>query len=161
AVAGPVGSDSAGIASPNGDVAEVVRLRGRRTLASSATAPMQGIPMPALILDGKALAATMQAELAAEVAERVREGGGRPGLAAVRIGDNEASATYVRNKILACSKAGFASFHHHLPETTSQTDLLKLIAQLNADHAVHAILVQLPLPKTMNENEILRAVDPR
>jgi methylenetetrahydrofolate dehydrogenase (NADP+)/methenyltetrahydrofolate cyclohydrolase len=116
--------------------------------------------MIARIIDGKALATTMQAEVAARVAEQVAAGGPRPGLAAVQVGDNPASTVYVRNKILACPKAGLASFHHHLPETTTQAQLLELIAKLNADAAVHGILVQLPLPKPIDENTIINAVDP-
>jgi methylenetetrahydrofolate dehydrogenase (NADP+)/methenyltetrahydrofolate cyclohydrolase len=117
--------------------------------------------MSARILDGKALAQTMQAEMAAEVAEQLRTGGPRPGLAAVRVGDDPASETYVRNKIKACEKAGFASFHHHLPAETSEGELLKLVANLNADAAVHGILVQLPLPKQIDQDVIVSAVHPK
>jgi methylenetetrahydrofolate dehydrogenase (NADP+)/methenyltetrahydrofolate cyclohydrolase len=116
--------------------------------------------MSARIIDGKALAATMQSEIAARVAQQVSAGGPRPGLAAVQVGDNPASSTYVRNKIKACEKAGLASFHHHLPAATTQVLLLELIAKLNADPAVHGILVQLPLPKQIDENTIIAAVDP-
>ena len=116
--------------------------------------------MPARILDGKALAQTMQAEIAALVAAQVQRGGPKPGLAAVQVGDNPASAVYVRNKILACQKAGFASFHYHLLEATTQAELLDLVAKLNADPAVHGILVQLPLPKQIDENTIVNAVLP-
>jgi methylenetetrahydrofolate dehydrogenase (NADP+)/methenyltetrahydrofolate cyclohydrolase len=117
--------------------------------------------MPAQLLDGKALAQTMQAEIALQVAEQVRAGGSRPGLAAVRVGDDPASEVYVRNKIKACEKAGLASFHHHLPESTSQVELLQLLAKLNADPVVHGILVQLPLPKQIDTNVIISAMDPR
>ncbi|HEV3145943.1 MAG TPA: bifunctional methylenetetrahydrofolate dehydrogenase/methenyltetrahydrofolate cyclohydrolase FolD [Gemmataceae bacterium] len=117
--------------------------------------------MPAQILDGKALAQTMQAEIAAQVAEQVRTGGPRPGLAAVRVGDDPASEIYVRNKTKACEKAGIASFQHHLPGTTTQPQLLQVIARLNTDPAVHGILVQLPLPKQIDANDIIAAVDPR
>src|SRR5438128_265154 len=116
--------------------------------------------MTARIIDGKALAATMQAEIAARVAEQLAAGGPRPGLAAVQVGNNPASSTYVRNKIKACEKAGLASFHHPLPESTTQPQLLELIAKLNADPKVHGILVQLPLPKQIDENAIINAVDP-
>src|SRR5947199_7075340 len=98
--------------------------------------------MTARIIDGKALAAAMQAEIAARVAEQIAAGGPRPGLAAVQVGDNPASAVYVRNKIKACEKAGFASFHHHLPASTTQGELLALVASLNAAPEVHGILVQ-------------------
>src|SRR5262245_22940427 len=117
--------------------------------------------MTARIIDGKALAATMQAETAAAVAKQLGAGGPRPGLAAVQVGDNPASSIYVRNKIKACEKAGLASFHHHLPQSTTQTQLLDLIAKLNVDPAVHGILVQLPLPKQIDENTIIAVVDPK
>jgi methylenetetrahydrofolate dehydrogenase (NADP+)/methenyltetrahydrofolate cyclohydrolase len=116
--------------------------------------------MPAQILDGKALAQTMQAEIAAQVADQVRDGGPRPGLAAVRVGNDPASEVYVRNKIKACEKAGIASFYHHLPDATSQAALLQLVAKLNSDPAVHGILVQLPLPKQIDTNVIISAIDP-
>jgi len=116
--------------------------------------------MTAVLLDGKQLAQTMQAEIAAETAEVVRTHGIRPGLAAVLVGDNPASQIYVRNKRRACEKAGLASFLHELPASTSEADLLALIAQLNADPAVHGILVQLPLPPHIRESVIVDAVAP-
>jgi methylenetetrahydrofolate dehydrogenase (NADP+) / methenyltetrahydrofolate cyclohydrolase len=115
--------------------------------------------MTARILDGKALAKTMQAEIAAQVAAQVGRGGPKPGLAAVRVGDNPASEVYVRNKTAACAKVGIASFHHHLPAETSQAQLLELIAKLNEDPAVHGILVQLPLPKQISESTIINCVN--
>jgi methylenetetrahydrofolate dehydrogenase (NADP+)/methenyltetrahydrofolate cyclohydrolase len=116
--------------------------------------------MTAALLDGKQLAQTMQAEIAAETAELVRTHGIRPGLAAVLVGDNPASQIYVRNKRRACEKAGLASWLHELPASTSEADLLTLIAQLNADPAVHGILVQLPLPPHIHESVIVDAVAP-
>src|SRR5262245_55023265 len=116
--------------------------------------------MTATLLDGKALAATMQAEVAAGAAELVRAGGPRPGLAAVLVGDNPASQIYVRNKRKACEKAGLASWLHELPVATSQADLLTLIRRLNADPAVHGILVQLPLPPHIDEAVVVDAVSP-
>src|SRR5262245_52157383 len=116
--------------------------------------------MPAALLDGKQLAQTTQAETAAAVQEFVQAHGLRPGLAAVLVGDDAASQIYVRNKRKACEKAGMASWLHPLPGTTTQTELLDLIAHLNADPAVHGILVQLPLPKQINEETIIRAVAP-
>src|SRR4051812_9304387 len=98
--------------------------------------------MPALLLDGKALAQTMQAEIAADAAAFTRAHGVPPGLAAVLVGDNDASQRYVRSKQKACEKAGVASWLHHLPASTPQADLLARIAGLNADLAVHGILVQ-------------------
>ncbi len=116
--------------------------------------------MPAKKLDGKALAATMRVEVAARVAERTRLGKRPPGLAAVLVGDNPASQVYVRNKHKACQDAGLASWVHTLPAATTQTELLDLIAKLNADPAVHGILVQLPLPKQIDEDAVIRAVAP-
>src|SRR5579884_967168 len=116
--------------------------------------------MSAVLLDGKQLAQTMQAEIAAETAELLRTRGIRLGLAAVLVGENEASKLYVRNKRRACDKVGIASFLHELPADTSESDLLALVARLNADSAVHGILVQLPLPLHINEAAIVDAVSP-
>src|SRR5579875_1264016 len=117
--------------------------------------------MTAVLLDGKQLAQTMQAEIAAEVAQLLRVRGLRPGLAAVLVGDNPASQIYVRNKRRACDKVGIASFLHELPANTSESELLTLIARLNVDSTVHGILVQLPLPPHINEATIVDAVAPR
>jgi methylenetetrahydrofolate dehydrogenase (NADP+)/methenyltetrahydrofolate cyclohydrolase len=116
--------------------------------------------MSARLLDGKKLAQTMQAEIAARVAERVAAGKPRPGLATVLLGDNPASHQYVRSKRRACEQVGMTSIHHELPATTTQTDLLALVDRLNADPAVHGILVQLPLPKQIDEAAVIRAIDP-
>src|SRR6266496_4660964 len=101
--------------------------------------------MMAMILDGKKLAETMQAEIAAEVQALMQKSGVRPGLAAVLVGENPASQGYVRNKRKACEKAGLTSWLHELPKDASQAQLLGLIARLNGDPQVHGILVQLPL----------------
>lgn len=116
--------------------------------------------MTARKLDGKALAETMRAEVAARVAERTRLGKPPPGLAAVLVGDNPASQVYVRNKHKACQAAGLASWVHALPGTTTQGELLDFVAKLNADPKVHGILVQLPLPKQIDEDAVIRAVIP-
>src|ERR1051325_5675258 len=116
--------------------------------------------MPARKLDGKALAATIRAEIAAKVAERTAAGKRPPGLAAVLVGDNPASHVYVRNKHKACHDAGLASWVHTLPADTTQSKLLDLVEKMNADPAVHGILVQLPLPKQIAEDAIIRAVIP-
>ncbi|MGH7226454.1 MAG: bifunctional 5,10-methylenetetrahydrofolate dehydrogenase/5,10-methenyltetrahydrofolate cyclohydrolase, partial [Gemmataceae bacterium] len=116
--------------------------------------------MSAALLDGKQLAQTMQADIAAEVAELLRTRGIRPGLAAVLVGDNPASQIYVSNKRRACDKAGIASSLHALPTDTNQADLLAVIAGLNADDAINGILVQLPLPKHIDEAAIVDAVSP-
>jgi methylenetetrahydrofolate dehydrogenase (NADP+) / methenyltetrahydrofolate cyclohydrolase len=116
--------------------------------------------MTAVLLDGKQLAQTMQAEIAAETADLLQTRGLRPGLAAVLVGDNPASQIYVRNKRRSCEKVGIASFLHELPAHTSEAELLALIARLNSDPAVHGILVQLPLPSHINEAAIVEAVSP-
>jgi methylenetetrahydrofolate dehydrogenase (NADP+) / methenyltetrahydrofolate cyclohydrolase len=116
--------------------------------------------MPAVLLDGKQLADTMQAEIAGRAEAFTRKFGVRPGLAAVLVGDNQASQIYVRNKRQACEKAGLASWLHHLPGETSQVHLHNLLSKLNADPEVHGILVQLPLPKQIDESAVLRAVSP-
>src|SRR5262245_42188003 len=116
--------------------------------------------MTAKLLDGKQLAQTMQAEIAVDVAALVRERGVRPGLAAVLVGDNPASKLYVGNTRKACEKVGVTSWLHELPAATTQAELLELVARLNADAAVHGILVQLPLPKQIDEAAVIRAVSP-
>jgi len=116
--------------------------------------------MAAVLLDGKKLAQTMQAETASGVAELIKSGGPRPGLAAVLVGENSASHIYVRNKRKACDQAGMSSWLHELPVSTTQTQLLDVIDRLNADAAVHGILVQLPLPREIDETAIIRAVAP-
>jgi methylenetetrahydrofolate dehydrogenase (NADP+) / methenyltetrahydrofolate cyclohydrolase len=112
--------------------------------------------MTARLLDGKALATTIRSELAAKAKTLPRV----PGLAAVLVGDNPASHVYVRNKRKACDDCGFASTLHQLPGTTTQAELLALVAKLNGDPAVHGILVQLPLPKGIDEEAVIRAVLP-
>jgi methylenetetrahydrofolate dehydrogenase (NADP+)/methenyltetrahydrofolate cyclohydrolase len=116
--------------------------------------------MSALLLDGKQLAQTMRMEIAAEIAELVRRRPPRPGLAAVLVGDDAASHKYVRNKRKACQEVGMESWLHTLPADTSESRLLDLLARLNADPAVNGILVQLPLPKQIREEVIVRAVSP-
>jgi methylenetetrahydrofolate dehydrogenase (NADP+)/methenyltetrahydrofolate cyclohydrolase len=114
-----------------------------------------------LLLDGKKLAETMQAEIAASVAGRSAAGKSPPGLATVLIGDDPASHVYVRNKRRVCEKLGMVSTHYELPATTAQAELLALVDRLNADAAVHGILVQLPLPKQIDEVAVIRAINPR
>jgi methylenetetrahydrofolate dehydrogenase (NADP+)/methenyltetrahydrofolate cyclohydrolase len=114
----------------------------------------------ATLLDGKKLAQTMQQEIADGAAALLRERGVRPGLAAVLVGDNPASQVYVRNKRRACEKAGLDSWLHDLPRDTTQTQLLELVGRLNADPLVHGILVQLPLPRQIDEPAVIRAVSP-
>jgi methylenetetrahydrofolate dehydrogenase (NADP+)/methenyltetrahydrofolate cyclohydrolase len=114
----------------------------------------------ATLLDGKLLAQTIQAEIAAEVAALVKAGTAPPGLAAVLVGDNPASQVYVRNKRRACEHVGMASWLHQLPAATTQAELLDLLDRLNRDPQVHGILVQLPLPKHIDELTVVRAVSP-
>jgi methylenetetrahydrofolate dehydrogenase (NADP+)/methenyltetrahydrofolate cyclohydrolase len=114
-----------------------------------------------LLLDGKKLAESMQSELASKVAARIATGKGPPGLATVLVGDDPASHVYVRNKRRTCEKLGMVSTHYELPGTTSQKELLELVERLNTDPAVHGILVQLPLPKQIEETAVIRAINPR
>lgn len=117
-------------------------------------------PMPAILIDGKQLAQEMRAEIARSARAFVQKYGVRPGLAAVLVGDNPASQIYVRNKRQGCEQTGLASWLHHLPKETSQVQLQDLLSRLNADPAVHGILVQLPLPPQLDEAAVLRAVSP-
>jgi methylenetetrahydrofolate dehydrogenase (NADP+)/methenyltetrahydrofolate cyclohydrolase len=116
--------------------------------------------MPAQKIDGQAIATSLRAEIAAQIADHVARGASRPGLAAVLVGDNPASEVYVRNKRKACEDAGMASWLHRLPAVATQAQLLELIDRLNADTAVSGILVQLPLPKHIDEARVLHAVNP-
>jgi len=114
----------------------------------------------AAILDGKTLAEQIRAETAREVAEFVKATGATPCLAAVLVGENPASQVYVRNKQKACEKAGITSQLHRPPVESTTDELLALIDRLNRDKAVHGILVQLPLPKQIDERRVLEAVNP-
>jgi methylenetetrahydrofolate dehydrogenase (NADP+)/methenyltetrahydrofolate cyclohydrolase len=115
--------------------------------------------MTATIIDGKAFAARIREQVATEVA-RVKAAGVTPGLAVVLVGEDPASAVYVRNKGKQTVEVGMESFEHRLPADTSEADLLALIAQLNADPAVHGILCQLPLPDHIDADKVLAAIDP-
>jgi len=114
-----------------------------------------------MIIDGKAIAARVRAEVAQAVREIESKTGVRPGLALIRVGNDPASEIYVRGKVKACQETGMAGFEHILPETTSQPELLALIAKLNADPAVHGILVQLPLPMQISPEAALDALAPQ
>jgi methylenetetrahydrofolate dehydrogenase (NADP+)/methenyltetrahydrofolate cyclohydrolase len=116
--------------------------------------------MTATILDGKALAGEIRGEIGEQVADFIENNGTVPCLAAVLVGENPASQVYVRNKQQACQRSGIESRLHKLPDSTTQEDLLTLVHKLNKDHTVHGILVQLPLPKQIEETRILRAVNP-
>jgi methylenetetrahydrofolate dehydrogenase (NADP+)/methenyltetrahydrofolate cyclohydrolase len=116
--------------------------------------------MTARIIDGKAIAAELRARVADEVARIKRENALVPGLAVVLVGNDPASEVYVRSKHRETQAAGMASFEHKLPADISQSDLLTLIDRLNHDPAVHGILVQLPLPKSLHTETIIYAIDP-
>jgi methylenetetrahydrofolate dehydrogenase (NADP+)/methenyltetrahydrofolate cyclohydrolase len=114
----------------------------------------------AQILDGKAVAAKERARSAARAADFVSKYGRSPGLAVVKVGEDPASAVYVRNKRKACEECGIASFAHDLPVTTTREELLTLMKTLNADDRVDGILLQLPLPKGLDSTEIMDTIDP-
>jgi methylenetetrahydrofolate dehydrogenase (NADP+)/methenyltetrahydrofolate cyclohydrolase len=116
--------------------------------------------MTATILDGKAVAAKERARSAARAADFVSKHGRAPGLAVVKVGEDPASAVYVRNKRKACEECGIASFAHDLPATTSRAELLALIKTLNADERVDGILLQLPLPAGLDATAIMDTIDP-
>ncbi|GIW96733.1 MAG: bifunctional protein FolD [Pirellulaceae bacterium] len=117
--------------------------------------------MAVTILDGKATAKAIREELQLEVQQWVNDGGPVPTLAAVLVGDDPASRVYVRNKERACQQAGMFSRLTHLPTDTSTAALLKLLDQLNADPAIHGILVQLPLPSQIDSQTVLDHVCPQ
>ena len=115
--------------------------------------------MPAELLDGIAVARAIRNEVAEEViVQKAR--GVMPGLAVVLVGEDPASTVYVRNKGRACEEAGMHSVTIRLPATTSQAELLAVVDQLNADPAIHGMLVQMPLPKQCNADEVIRRIDP-
>src|SRR6185369_10191521 len=116
--------------------------------------------MTARIIDGKVIAAELRARVAGEVARIKKDHGLTPGLAVVLVGSDPASQVYVRSKHKQTQDAGMASFQHLLPEDVAQADLLALIEKLNRDPAVHGILVQLPLPKSLHTETIINAIDP-
>ncbi len=116
--------------------------------------------MSARILDGKRIADELLDRLKMRVAARVAAGKARPGLAVILVGDEAASAVYVRNKRRACRHVGFESFDFDLPSATSDAELAALVDRLNADPRVHGILVQLPLPPHVDANALINRIDP-
>ena len=114
----------------------------------------------AQVIDGKAVAATVRAEVRAEVDAFRSRFHRAPGLATVLVGDDPASATYVRNKRRACAECGIESIAHELPASTSQAELLALVQSLNAHEGADGILVQLPLPKGLDAGLVIDAIDP-
>ena len=115
----------------------------------------------AKIIDGKAISASIREEIKAEVAERVANGLSRPGLAVIIVGEDPASQVYVRNKKRGCEEVGFYSEVYELPANTKQEELNALVDKLNADEKIHGILCQLPLPKNLDENEVILRIDPK
>jgi len=116
--------------------------------------------MTARIIDGKIIAAELRERVAGEVVRVQRDHGITPGLAVVLVGSDPASEVYVRSKHKQTQAAGMASFEHKLPADVAQADLLALVARLNADPAVHGILVQLPLPKGLDTDAVVNAINP-
>lgn len=116
--------------------------------------------MSAVIIDGKQVAADIRAEVAQKVAE-LKKNGENACLAVILVGENPASVSYVTGKQKALAEVGMQDRSVHLPENTTEEDLLKLIDQLNNDDTVHGILVQLPLPKHINEDKVIMAISPK
>ncbi|WP_441228342.1 bifunctional methylenetetrahydrofolate dehydrogenase/methenyltetrahydrofolate cyclohydrolase FolD [Tardiphaga sp. 20_F10_N6_6] len=116
--------------------------------------------MTASIIDGKIIAAELRGRVAAEVARVKAEHAVTPGLAVVLVGSDPASEVYVRSKHKQTQEAGMASFEHKLPADVAQADLIALVQKLNADPTVHGILVQLPLPKGLDTDAVVNAIDP-
>jgi len=112
------------------------------------------------VIDGKAVAESVLEEVGRETAE-LKAKGITPGLAVVLVGDDPASSVYVGSKVRTCAKLGLHSKKIVLPASTTQEELLAVVRELNADHTIHGILVQSPPPKHINEEEIVRAIDPR
>jgi len=116
--------------------------------------------LPANLIDGNAIGATMRTELGSEIT-KLKKAGITPGLAVVLVGDNPASEVYVRMKGKACEEAGLYHETINLPTDTSESDLMALLERLNANSKIHGILVQLPLPKQIDTNRALHRIDPR
>ena len=114
--------------------------------------------MTAVIIDGVASASKIRVSVAEGTRAWVEAGHARPGLATVLVGEDPASQVYVRSKQKACAEVGIESYGHALPATVSQKDLEALVADLNADPKVNGILVQLPLPKGLDEEKVLRSI---
>lgn len=115
----------------------------------------------AKIIDGKLISSQIREEIAQKVIEYNKKTGKLPGLAVIIVGEDPASQVYVRNKKKACEQVGFYSRVYELPQTTTQKELNDLVQKLNGDEQIHGILVQLPLPKHLNEEEVLLKIDPQ
>jgi len=109
------------------------------------------------LIDGKAISASVREEMKAEVAAMET----KPGLAVIIVGNDPASKTYVKNKKKGCEQVGFYSEVHELPESTTQQELIALVNKLNGDEKIHGILVQLPLPRHLDDKAVIAAIDPR
>ena len=115
----------------------------------------------AKIINGKEISAAIRAEIKEATERLVAENGVRPGLAVIIVGEDPASQVYVRNKKRACDEVGFYSESYELPENTTQEELNALVDRLNKDEKIHGILCQLPLPKHLDENEVIMRIDPK
>lgn len=115
----------------------------------------------AQIIDGKKISAEIRAEIKEKALAFAEKNGFRPGLAVIIVGSDPASQVYVRNKRRACEEVGFYSEAYELPEETTQAELLALVDKLNADPNIHGILCQLPLPKHLDDNEVILRIDPK
>ena len=113
------------------------------------------------IINGKEISAAIRAEIKEATERLVSESGVRPGLAVIIVGEDPASQVYVRNKKRACDEVGFYSESYELPESTTQEELNALVDRLNKDEKIHGILCQLPLPKHLDENEVIMRIDPK
>ncbi|HLJ37481.1 MAG TPA: bifunctional methylenetetrahydrofolate dehydrogenase/methenyltetrahydrofolate cyclohydrolase FolD [Steroidobacteraceae bacterium] len=129
-------------------------------LSTAAEANLPRTPGGAILLDGKAVAARTRAAVAARAGEFAQRHGRRPGLAVVQVGEDPASSVYVRNKRKSSLEAGIESFAHDLPASTPEAQILELVRSLNHDDRVDGILIQLPLPKGVNADRVMDAVDP-
>lgn len=114
--------------------------------------------MTAQLIDGKAIAAELKAEMHNKI--QTTQNKHQPGLAVILVGEDPASTIYVRNKRQACEQIGIQSFYHHLPDTVTETELIDLINALNADNKVNGILLQLPLPAHIDAEKVLECIDP-
>ncbi|XP_039048382.1 bifunctional protein FolD 4, chloroplastic-like isoform X1 [Hibiscus syriacus] len=143
--------------SPTPTLPRILSVRSPRSSRFVITASM-AIESSAKVIDGKAVAKQIREEISAKVLKLKEAIGVVPGLAVILVGDRKDSATYVRNKKKACESVGINSFEVHLPDDASEEEVLKFISDYNGDPSVHGILVQLPLPSHMNEQNILNAV---
>ena len=117
--------------------------------------------MSAQLIDGKAIAAALREDMKQQVADRIQNGQTVPGLAVIMVGEDPASAVYVKNKRKACVEVGINSFAYDLPASTSPQELINLVDELNDNNEVHGILVQLPLPENFDDEVILERIKPK